>query len=244
MRILPLLALAGCIGGSADIRQVEVALGTASAVAQPMAIANLAVAGPVVCASASQACATYPCTSNVAVTLGGGCPLPLSADGTASGTVQVAGNWQSASSATATLTYVNAVAGGESVVVVNTDTITLNGAPGSTMTVTYSGAHVHTSGASALTASSSWTVSVDGTDPASMRYTVSGADQQAGLGAKQTSLTNVVLDPACRANPVSGSAIIQDVSLTSIKNVQIQFHAACDGKAEVDGRSMLLDYTP
>ncbi len=210
-----------------------------------MAIANLAVgAQPIACASASQACTTYPCTSNVAVSLGGGCPLPLSSDGTASGTVQVAGTWQSAGSATATMTYVDAVASGHSVVVVNTDSITLDGAPGSTMTVTYSGAHVHTSGASALTASSSWTVTVDGSDPASLRYTVSGADQQAGLGAKQISLSNIVLDPACRANPTSGSAVIQDVSLTSIKNVQIQFHAACDGKAEVDGRTMPLDYAP
>jgi hypothetical protein len=46
-----------------------------------------------------------------------------------------------------------------------------------------------------------------------------------------------------RANPVAGMAVLEQVSLTSIRTDTIQFHSACDGKADVNGHAMMLDYS-
>jgi hypothetical protein len=48
-------------------------------------------------------------------------------------------------------------------------------------------------------------------------------------------LTNVVLDPGCRSNPISGSGVQQAVGTATISDYTLQFHAACDGKVEVTG---------
>jgi hypothetical protein len=45
----------------------------------------------------------------------------------------------------------------------------------------------------------------------------------------------VVIDASCRTNPVSGTGIIQQVGTSSLEEVFVTFHAACDGKADVKG---------
>src|SRR5438445_309298 len=82
-------------------------------------------------------------------------------------------------------------------------------------------------GATTLTAQSSWTVKVDtaGTpEPGDDTLTIDGADQGvAGISVKQVSATNVKLDPSCTLNPVSGMGVIQEVSTFHIAQDTISF---------------------
>ena len=99
-----------------------------------------------------------------------------------------------------------------------------------------------TSGAT-LAAQSAWTVDVDGKgtagDPSDDVYTIDGAQQgvgaSSGANVAQVTLTSVLLDPSCRDNPIAGSGIIQQVGSSSLEQVTVHFHSACDGKADVQG---------
>jgi hypothetical protein len=103
--------------------------------------------------------------------------------------------------------------------------------------VTYTGQDVDTT-SSTLAAQSTWTVKVDDqgtTDPSDDVTTVDGVVQNAGFGAENITVTGAELTPACRANPVAGTASVQSVSITSITQDSVSFHAACDGKVDVEG---------
>jgi hypothetical protein len=97
---------------------------------------------------------------------------------------------------------------------------------------------VNVQGLVALAAQSDWTVNVDSANtpaPGDDRYTVTGTQQGgSGFGGGQLNVQSVVVDPACKLNPISGSATDQQVSLTSIRQFTLDFHAACDGKANLD----------
>jgi len=101
-------------------------------------------------------------------------------------------------------------------------------------------------GVSTLSGQSSWTVDVDeGMTPGDSSddvYTITGADQGVSSQVSQISASSIVVKPGCRLNPVGGSATIQKVSATSIVQSRISFHEACDGKADVDGESVAVDF--
>jgi len=46
-------------------------------------------------------------------------------------------------------------------------------------------------------------------------------------------VSNAVMDPSCRLNPISGSAVFQAVGGVSVSQQILEFHATCDGKADV-----------
>lgn len=229
----------GCIstGSSVNLTQMEVAIGAAATLGHSGTLAMNAMAQTTACTQVTQRCTTYPCSGAVTITLGPSCPEPLG--GSATGTVNVTGMWTSATAASLSTTNVNVtVAGGRNTVV--TGSTSVNATPTSIM---YTGQNVNVQGSSALAAQSTWNVSVD----AMKRYTITGV-QQAGSGAgaaMQLDVNNVVLDPACTLNPVSGDATIQDVSgglIPSVSTAHVTFHSACDGKAEADGSPVTVDF--
>ena len=228
------LALAGCSTSSADLRGIELAIESGSALAAAGALTLDAVAGTdtsiAACASAT-ACAAYPCVSHVAITLGDACPLPYG-DG-ARGTVQVTANLTSADHAQLSSTFVDAIAGGRALAVVSATSVTVDRS-GAALSVRYTGQDVNT-GAATLAAQSSWTITVDGGV-----YTIDGTDQQTGTSIDQLNVRGARLEPSCRRNPVAGEATLQHVSLLSIKQASIAFHAACDGNVDVGGDTLPL----
>jgi hypothetical protein len=238
-----LVCAAGCSfgTGSADLSSLEVALVAGSSIGHAASIAAASMGGATACATVTQACSTDPCSGATSVSLRDACPLPLG--GVGSGSVVVGGTWTTPDDATLMMMF--GVAIGEDQValrqavgvsVKSTSTSTGTG----TRTVAYAGQDVMVDSGATLAAQSSWTVSVDdkGTpgDPADDVFTLTGAQQGAGTGQSgQVTLTEVVLDPSCRKNPVSGDAIIQQVGTSSIEQDHVHFHAACDGKADVQG---------
>jgi hypothetical protein len=230
------LACAGCLGGAAaDLSSVSVGLVAASSIAHAASLAAAATGGPTVCASVTS-CAAYPCRGTTSLTLGAGCPLPLG--GAGSGTVVVMGTWSAAGQGTVSETFVgDGVADGR-IALAQAVGVSVKSANGM-LTVAYAGQDVSVSSGATLAAQSAWTVTVDtrGTaDPSDDVYDVTGSQQGASSsGGGQVAITGAVLDPACRKNPIAGSAIIQQVGSASIQEDSITFHAACDGNADVVG---------
>ena len=100
--------------------------------------------------------------------------------------------------------------------------------------------------AETLGAQSSWTVEVDGAatpeDPSDDIFTISGVDQGVSTQVSQISASGVVIDPSCRKNPIAGTATVQKVSGFSIVNATVRFHQACDGKADVNGAAVSMEF--
>jgi hypothetical protein len=237
---------AGCYSGP-DVSPLEVGLGAAASLGMTSVLALQAGGGSAaLCTSATNTCTTYPCTAGVAINLGTDCPLPLG--GVASGTVDITINFSTKDHATMVSEFINATAGDhESTAVVKATDLTVTRDSTGQVTVAFVGQNVNVAGATALTAQSSWTVKVDtmGTpdDTNDDVLTVDGADQGvAGISVKQVTATNVKLDPSCTLNPVSGMGVIQEVSTFHISQDTINFHSACDGKADVDGHLTTVDF--
>ncbi|HNN98603.1 MAG TPA: hypothetical protein PKI03_40340 [Pseudomonadota bacterium] len=239
--------LASCGAKQAAIDEVQFGLTTAGVIGLSGTLAMDAIKGPApACAAVQTACTTYPCTTgSVNITLGGGCPLPLG--GAAAGSVSVTGNWSSVDSATLSQTYTNATVAAQNnkaLALASVKSVSASRS-GTMLTVKFTGADaVASASGSAVAAggSQSWTVVVNtkGTaDPSDDILTVdaTGASAGAGLGAsaRVAKINGAILDPGCRTNPVGGSAEITQVSTFVPTITKIQFHAACDGKAEVDG---------
>jgi hypothetical protein len=168
--------------------------------------------------------------------------------------VTVTGNWSSADSATLSQIYTSAqvaALGGKALAVANVTQISASRTTNS-ISVKYTGANA-TAGASgsavAVGAGNSWTMSVDtkGTpDPADDVVTVDASSASASGfgGVRATTIKGVTLSPTCRNNPTAGSADITEVSGFIPKIIKIDFHAACDGKAEVNGNTQDLQLLP
>jgi hypothetical protein len=239
------VCITGCSPSSTDIKPLQSGLAAAVSLGQSSTLAMEAMVSTAVCASVTSGCSSYPCTSGaVTVTYGSGCPLPLG--GEASGTVQVSGSWQSDSSATLADTFVGVQAGKRSTVVVNASNLTVTRAMNDvSLRYTWQNVNVQ-SGIETLSAQSSWTVDVDlgmtPDDPSDDTYTIAGTDQGVSGQVSQISANGVVVKPSCRLNPVAGSATIQKVSTVTIVQATVNFHSVCDGRAEVDGQSMALDF--
>lgn len=250
------MLLGACGAKQAAIDEVQYGVTSASAVGRTASLAMDAMKGMAsACATVTTACASYPCTTGaVTIALGAGCPLPLG--GTSSGTVTVTGNWSSADQATLSQTYTNTqvASAGKALAIASVTQISASRA-GNTLTVKYTGTNA-VAGASgsavAVGASSSWTVTVDnkGTaDPIDDLLTVDATSANASAfgGTRVASVTGAVLDPSCRQNPIAGRADITQVSggVVPVPTItKIQFHAACDGQAEVDGSTTALTLLP
>jgi len=253
LAVAALLPLGAC-GSQDSINEVQYGLTSAATVARIAALSLDAIKGTTnVCASIKTACTSYPCNGAVTINLGAGCPLPLG--GEASGTVEVTGSFSSADQATLSQTYTNArvSALSKELAVASVTQVTAQRS-GSTINVSYSGARAVAAGSStaaAIGASSSWDISVDTKstpDPADDRFTVeasSASGSASGIAsARATSLRGVVVDSSCRSNPTAGSADITEVSGFVPRIIKIQFHSACDGKAEVNGAATDLQLFP
>jgi len=238
--VLSVVVCAGCFGSSdVDLSGIETALIAGASIGHSASMTAAAMSAPVACVSVSQPCsATYPCNGIASVTLGTACPLPLG--GVGNGQVAVSGSWAATDDATLGMMFGVGVSDGSLSVseAIGVKVTTSSGH----QTVAYAGQDVTVSQGAAL-GQSSWTVDVDEKmtpgDPSDDSYTINGAQQgvSAGSGAQvaQVSLTTVVLDPSCRANPVSGMAVIQNVGTASLQQTVVKFHAACDGKVDVNG---------
>jgi hypothetical protein len=72
--------------------------------------------------------------------------------------------------------------------------------------------------------------------PVGARYTINGGAQIVrGETVWQVALTDVVLDSTCQKNPVSGAAILEDVSEDNLGVTTFLFHEACDGRVDIAG---------
>lgn len=243
----------GCGGGN-PLRESALAIASAAITARSVSLATSAIGGaPASCVSVTAACTTYPCQGGVAIALGDGCALPLG--GAATGTINVTGNWTSATQATLSATLADVRAGAESKAVALASVTSVSASvSGDIVSVTYVGSTaVARSGVSSTAAggSSSWTISVDtqGTAEADddvLTIDSTQASGSAGLGAsaKVADFNGVVLDPTCRDNPTAGQGNITSVSGFIPKITKISFHSACDGKGEVNGSAHDFDYLP
>ena len=230
---------AGCFGADAsDLHGVEMALGAASSIAQASSIAMNAIADvaaantSISCVTVMNGCSGFPCQGAVEVRFGGACPLPL---GAASGTVSVSGSWSSASDARLEASFTSVAAGARGSVVVDATSVTVTRSP-SSVSVSYVGQDVRVRGGDSLTAQAVFKVLVDTAstpDPADDRNAVDVTLQNVSGSVSQLNLSGVTLASTCRLNPTAGSATIQYVGLTSIKQEQVSFHDACDGTADV-----------
>lgn len=251
-----LSVFAACGAKQAAIDEVQYGLTTAAAIGMASSLSMDAIKGSVpACASVQIACTTYPCSSGtVNISLGAGCPLPLG--GAASGSVTVTGSWSSMDAATLQQTFTNATVSAVSNKALAVASVkSVKGArSGNNVTVTFSSADA-VAGASgsavAVGGSNSWTVVVDtkGTPSASddvLTIESTSASAGAGLGAtaRVAKISGAVIDPSCRLNPVAGTAEITQVSTIIPSITKISFHAACDGKAEVDGETQDLVLLP
>ncbi len=247
--LLTLLPLSACGPGAeeepSNLRSLEVALASGTALAQTASIALQAMAGQSLCASVVTPCTTFPCDGEVSIALGNGCPLPLG--GVASGTVTVTGNWSDANSATLSSQFVNATSGGRDVVVVSATALIVR-QTGDLVDITYVGQNVEVQGEVAVADQSSWTLEVDtaGTagDPADNTLTVTGTQQSVtGSDTVQLAITGAVISPDCRLNPIDGRATLQEVGGLNINMQTIEFHPACDGQADsLFGGTLPLDF--
>jgi len=237
---LPALVCAGCFGSSdADISGIETALVAGASIGHSASMTAAAMSAPVACVNVTQPCsATYPCSGVASVTLGTACPLPLG--GVGNGQIAVSGSWAATDMATLGMMFGVGVSDG-SLSVSEAIGVKVTTSTGH-QTVAYAGQDVTVSQGASL-GQSSWTVDIDQKmtpgDPSDDVYTINGAQQgvAAGQGAQvaQVSLTTVVLDPSCRSNPVSGMGVIQNVGTASLQQTIVKFHAACDGKVDVNG---------
>jgi hypothetical protein len=117
-----------------------------------------------------------------------------------------------------------------------------------TLKVTYAGENARadsSADASSVGAASSWTISIDTTSNV-LTIDASNASGAAGVGASASAatLTSVIVDPSCAANPIGGSGSITKVSGFIPEVDSISFHAACDGKGSFNGNSYAFDVTP
>lgn len=240
MRVLVVLtvACAGCFGSSdVDISAVEIALVAGSSIGHAADVGNAGMDGSTACVAVTQPCTSYPCNGAASLTLGSACPEPLGGVGT--GSVAVSGQWTATDTATLMLAFSIAVGDG-SVALSQAIGVSVKPAAMGNLTVAYTGQNVSVSSGATLAAQSSWTVAVDekGTpaDPSDDVFTINGAQQGAGsTGTAQVTLTQVVLDPSCRKNPIAGMAVLQQVTTSSLAQDTLSFHAACDGKVDVGG---------
>lgn len=256
-RVLALLAMsaAACSGTGDSLHDIALGLATATATARSASLAMAAIGGTAPsCASVTSACTTYPCAGAVSIAVGGDCAYPLGA--AASGTVKVTGQWSSAGSATLGAEFIGvdeAVGKGEAFAATQVTTITAT-LSGGTVSVTYDGSTATArSGlpSAAVGAASSWMVSEAGvstTDPSDDVLTVqaSSASVAVGLGANvdAVTLSDVMIDPSCAENPVSGTAQVTKVQTIVPSVTNVSFHAACDGKADVNGHPHTFSIAP
>ena len=239
--LLPSLVCAGCFGSSdVDLSGIEVALVAGSSIGHSASMTAAAMNAPVACVNVTQPCsATYPCSGVASVTLGDACPLPLG--GVGNGQVAVSGSWAATDDATLGMEFGIGVSDGAISVsqAIGVKVTTQSGQ----QTVAYTGQDVSVSNGATLAGQSAWTVLVDEKmtpgDPSDDVYTLSGGTQSANVGSgaqvAQVSLTDVVIDASCRANPVSGMGVIQEVGTSSLEEVVVTFHSKCDGKVDVKG---------
>lgn len=246
-------ALLAACGPDATVQELEVGISTASTVgrATSLALQGMQVTTP--CATVTQACTSYPCDGAVSVALGAGCPLFIG--GEASGSVTISGTWTSADEASVTseFTNVKAAAAQNGVAVAKVTTVRVK-RTGTSVTISYTGSSATARPgftSTAVAAANTWDLAVDnkGTDdPADDEITIdsTSAGGSAGLGvsAKVVVLKDVKLTADCRKNPIAGSADVTEVSGIVPKIVNVDFHAACDGKAEVNGGSHDLNFFP
>lgn len=258
MRLTSLFALAaalgigGCGGGN-PLHETALGISAATSVGRGAELAFSAMTGTTIaCVQVTTACTTYPCDSSATVTLGNGCGLPLG--GNATGTMVMAGHFDSAESASFTATFTNVTVDNTKPIALASVSDVTASKSGGALTVTYAGENAvarSSVGGASIGAASSWTIAVDdkgNSDPADDSFSIqaSSASGAAGVGAsaKAATLTNVVVDPSCAKNPIGGSGSITEVS-TFIPTIEkISFHSACDGKGEVNGHAYEFDVTP
>lgn len=247
------LGLVAC-SSSNPLREPAQGIASAALTGRGVSLALSAIAGtPAACVQVTQACTSFPCSGAATVTLDGSCTLPLG--GAATGQISVTGSWSSASSASVSAQFIDvkAAADKDAVALAAVTSITASWSE-SSVTVSYVGSNAQARaglGAAAIGGTSTWDVAVDtkGTaDPSDDVLIVDStqASGSAGLGAsaKTVSFDAVTLDPSCTENPIAGSGSITEVSTFIPKITKIEFHAACDGKGEVNGKSHAFDYAP
>jgi hypothetical protein len=201
------------------------------------------------CTMVTTSCTTYPCTTGaVTVTLGTGCPLPLG--GTGSGSVTVTGNWSNADTAVLSQTYAVAFPQTNQALPIVSVSQVSAARSGNLLTIGYTDTNVVATlaGMAYFDAGGIWNIVVDtkGTaDPSDDVFTMNASRSFSSASYEETSsINNVVLDPSCRQNPIAGTGQDSTLSSTMQTSTSVNFHATCDGQAEVNGMTVPLQLLP
>jgi hypothetical protein len=248
------LAMGACANDN-PLRETALGISAAASVGRSAQLALHAVSGTQIagCVQVMQACTTYPCDGSVRLNLGSGCPLPLG--GAATGSVTVMGRFTSQDKATLTTTFTDVTAGAEAKPIALANVTTINvSKSGDSVEVKYTGSTAAARadiGAASVGGASSWTVTIDtkgtaeiGDDLLEIESSASSAAAGLGASAKVATLKNVMIDPSCPSNPVSGEGSITEVSGFIPSITKIAFHSTCDGTGTVNGTAHPFDVTP
>jgi len=244
------LTACGIASKAPTIREVEQGLASSTTVGRSLALGFDGVAGTsTTCVQVVKACTTFPCDGEANVTFGSGCPLVT---GTATGSVNVKGQWSSATKAELEATFTDVKVGDQSASAVASVKKVSIERSANTITVEYSGSNAvaaASADATAVGASNSWTLKIatQGTadaadDVLTVDATSATGSATAGTAAKTVKIEGVVFSPSCTKNPTAGTADITEVTNFVPRITKIEFAEACDGNAKVDGTVVALDF--
>lgn len=193
------------------------------------------------CVSMEPACTAAPCAARVTVELGDACPLAL---GEGEGAVILDGSWADEDTGTFTPDLGAVIAADDDGVSLGIGAIVLTRTDDRVrVTFATQGAAVEEgeegdAEREPSATQDAYTVEVDlaGTpsDPSDDALELSGGGQSVdGSAITQVALVTTRTDPACRRNPVEGTATFGEVGDEGVANTTLSFHASCDGEAEV-----------
>jgi hypothetical protein len=179
-------------------------------------------------------CGAYPCAADLDIAAGGACSLPVG-DGL-TGTINIGGAWSDVDTAILAVDFgIDALKVSE-----EAGFLVERDAEGGTVTVTWAEQEIAASDDVDSVAQGAIVIEVSVGDPATTEddiYVVTGARQVVvDETVQQVTVTEVVFDPtACRLNPISGEAAIQEASEEGEASiVLLDFHDECDGNAELE----------
>jgi hypothetical protein len=224
---------------SPSVAPVEEVIGTAAPIGYAVTLAMAAAAGTVVpCVSGTFQCA-FPCTSSIDISVSTSCALPIG--DSATGTVHVAGSFTSANDAVLTAVFTGVTSRGNRHLLVTSVTTLAAHRSGDTITIAYTDQNVTLGRVRGVSVSTSaWAVKVNtnGTlgDLSDDQITVSGNRTEVeGINVISVTLAGVEIGPACRRNPVDGTATIEAIAGLHSGTAVLSFHGTCDARVDISG---------